>query len=88
MGVTKRTYESRRLSGQIGAAIQWSRETDRTARTEPARRGLRAKFAREVDPDGTLPEAEREFRIEQRFRAHMLRMTLASAAARAKRRAA
>jgi len=83
-----RTPEERSLIARVGNAERWARVADRTAATEPARKGLRNKFAREVDPDGTLPEAEREYRIEQRYRAHMLRMSLAAKAARAKRRAA
>lgn len=67
---------------QIAAAERWGRTPDRTAATEPARAGLRAKFAREVDPDGTLDAAELERRVDSLVRAHMLRMTLAAKAAR------
>lgn len=78
--------ESRKTIAQIAAAERWGRTKDRTAATAPARAGLRAKFAREIDPDGTLAAsdpAELERRIDHLVRAHMLRMSLASKNARA-----
>jgi hypothetical protein len=39
---------------RIAAAERWARTSDRAAATEPARRGLRARFEREADPDGVL----------------------------------
>lgn len=48
-----------------------------------ARRGLQAKFLREVDPEGRLPEAERERRASLAFRAHMTRLALRSSQVRA-----
>lgn len=47
-----------------------------------ARKGLAAKFEREADPDGVLPEAERQRRAALLMRAHMLRLSSKSAAAR------
>lgn len=55
------------------------------------RGGLRAKFAREIDPDGSLARsdpAELERRVNHAHRAHMLRMTLRAKQARAAIRAA
>jgi hypothetical protein len=75
--------EDRALIAQIAAAERWGRCDDRSAATLPARKGLRAKFAREVDPEGTLPAAEVERRVDSLMRAHMLRMSLAAKAARA-----
>ena len=77
-----RDPESRVLVAQIAAAERWGRTTDRTAATAPARAGLRAKFAREVDPDSTLDPVELERRVDSLMRAHMLRMSLAAKAAR------
>jgi len=77
-----RTPEDRSLVAQIAAAERWGRTPDRTAATAPARAGLRAKFAREVDPDGTLEPVERERRVDHLVRAHMLRMSLRAKAAR------
>ena len=62
------------------------RTLDRTAATAPARAALRAKFAREVDPDGTLDPAELERRVDCLIRSHMLRMSLAARTARRKAR--
>ncbi|MBL7487347.1 hypothetical protein I6A60_00435 [Frankia sp. AgB1.9] len=59
---------------------------DRTAATEPARRGLMAKFERQVDPEGKLSPQERARRAESALKAHMARMSAAAAKARALRR--
>jgi hypothetical protein len=73
---------TRAIVAQIAAAERWGHEPDRAKATAPARAGLRAKFAREVDPEGTLPAAEVERRVDHLMRAHMLRMSLAAKAAR------
>ncbi len=86
--MASRTPEERALVAQIAAAERWGRTADRSAATAPARAGLRAKFAREVDPDGTLPADELERRVDHLMRAHMLRMTHKAAAARRKAREA
>ena len=70
--------------GRIGAHISWSRTIDRTARTEPGRRGFLARFEREVDPDGVLSEGERALRAEHARKAYMQKLALASAARRRK----
>ncbi len=77
---------ARSLVAQIAAAERWGRTPDRTAATAPARAGLRDKFARQVDPDGTLAPAEVDMRVDQLVRAHMLRMSLAAKTARRKAR--
>lgn len=76
----------RRLIAQQAAAERWGRTADRTAATAPARAGLRAKYAREVDPDGRLDGAELERRVDSLMRAHMLKMSRAAAKARAARK--
>jgi hypothetical protein len=69
------------------SAERWSRTHDRSAATEPARRGLRAEFEREADPDGAVDDpAERARRADALITANMLR--LARASARARRRKA
>ena len=77
------TFSEASLRGQIGAHTRWARETDRSAATLPARRGLEAKFEREVDPEGILPPAERAKRVENARNAHMAKMRLASSKSRA-----
>jgi hypothetical protein len=52
----------------------------------PAHRGFRARFEREVDPEGTLPPAERAARAERARRAWMLQLAARSAAVRRKKK--
>jgi hypothetical protein len=70
--------------GRIGAHVSWSRTADRAARTEPGRKSFLARFEREVDPDGVLPEAERLLRAGHARKAYMQKLALASAARRRK----
>jgi hypothetical protein len=72
----------RALVARIAAHTRWAKEPDRQQATSAARKGLDAKWAREVDPDGVLPGDELERRVDSLRRAHMTRMALASARAR------
>ena len=72
----------RAVIARIAAAERWARTSDRVAATEPARRGLRARFEREADPDGVLDDGERARRAQALMTAHMLRLARASAQAR------
>jgi hypothetical protein len=72
----------RAVIARITAAERWARTSDRAAATEPARRGLRARFEREADPDGVLDAVERARRAHALMTAHMLRLARASAQAR------
>lgn len=72
----------RALVARIAAHTRWAMEPDRQQATAPARKGLDAKWAREVDPAGVLPPDELERRVDNLRRAHMTRMALASARAR------
>lgn len=81
-----RTPDERALVAQIAAAERWAKTSDRTAATSAARAGLRAKFEREVDPDGTLPAEERDRRADGLLKAHMLRMSLKAKQARRRAR--
>ena len=80
-----RSRRHRVLIAQIAAAERWGREADRSAATAPARRGLRAKFEQQADPDHVLPPHERARRADLLMRAHMLRMARRSADARRRR---
>jgi hypothetical protein len=73
--------EDRTLAARIAANIRWSRE-DPAEQGRKMRAGLEARFLREVDPDGTLPEAERLRRAESARKAYYQRLALASAKAR------
>jgi hypothetical protein len=81
--VPARDPEDRATVALIAALERWGREPDRTAATQPARDAHRAKFAREVDPDGVLDPAEREKRVDHLVRAHMLKMSRAAKKTRA-----
>jgi hypothetical protein len=72
----------RAVIARIAAAERWGRTPDRSAATEPARRGLRAKFERQADPEGVLDAAERSRRADALMTAHMLRLARESAKAR------
>ena len=71
--------------GRIGAhrlhAMYDSREL-----TAAGRAAFLARFEREVDPDGSLPEAERQRRAEHARKAHFARLARLSAAARQQRK--
>jgi hypothetical protein len=66
-----------RLAAHTMHATHDSREI-----TKPARDAFLARFEREVDPDGKLPEAERRRRAEQAKRAYFTRLAFQSAKAR------
>ena len=72
----------RTIRAQIAAHERWAKTPDRSAATAPARRGLEAKFEREVDPDGRLSPAERAKRVENARKAYYARLALKSAEAR------
>lgn len=73
------------IAGRIGAHESWARTTDRAARTRNGRRAFLARFEAEVDPDGTLPPAERAERAEHARRAYFQRLALRSAQSRRRR---
>ncbi|MEU4675750.1 hypothetical protein [Micromonospora sp. NPDC023737] len=78
----------RALLARVAAHTRWAQTPDRTAATAGARKAFRDRFEREVDPDGTLPEAERLRRAESARSAHYTRLALKSARARRLRREA
>lgn len=85
---TSLTPEERSIRARIAVHTSWANTEDRTARTQAGRDAAFARFERQVDPDGVLPEAERRVRAEHARTAHMQRLALKSAQARRKRRAA
>jgi hypothetical protein len=72
------------LRGRIAAYERWAHTKDRSAATAPARAGLDAKFAAEVDPDGTLAPDELSRRVAALRRAHFTRLALLSARSRSR----
>src|SRR3954467_7644157 len=69
--------------GRIGAFVTHSRHDPRET-TAKARAAFLARFEREVDPEGSLPEAERRRRAEHARKAHFARLALKSARTRAR----
>ena len=74
----------RSLVARIAANTRWSRE-DSAEQGRKMRAGLDARFLREVDPDGTLPDDERRRRADCARKAFFQRLALASAKARRER---
>jgi hypothetical protein len=73
------------INGRIGALESWAPLQDpaaRARRTEKARAGLRARFEREADPDGVMPDHLRARAGEELYRAYMLRLSMAAARSR------
>jgi hypothetical protein len=81
------TPAQRTLLAQAAAHSSWAKTTDRTARTEPARRAALSRFEREVDPDEQLDATERQRRAESARRAYFRYLAVRSARARGNRSA-
>lgn len=77
----------RALHSRAASHARWSRETDRTAATAPARAGLQAKFERQVDPDGTLDPVTRARLADSARKAYFADLTRRSIAARRRKKA-
>jgi hypothetical protein len=75
----------RSLRGQIASHESWARTENPSARTAPARKAALDRFEKEVDPDGTLPPAERAKRAQHKRQAYFKRLALKSAQARRRR---
>ncbi|WP_202948527.1 hypothetical protein [Nitrolancea hollandica] len=88
---TKRIFELDPVEmaqrGRIGAYVTHSRHDPRET-TAKARETFLARFEREVDPEGVLPEAERLRRAEAARKAYFSRLAYQSAKARRARAAA
>lgn len=78
------TYRSMRA--RLAAYERWSRasEADRAEQVRKMHRGMQDRWERQVDPDGTLPHAERIKRAEAAKKAHMTRMSMQSRTKRKK----
>jgi len=73
------TPSERALIARIAAHERWASTTDRAAATPPGRKGLIDRFDRQVDPDGTMPPAERARRSASARKAFYSRLALKSA---------
>jgi hypothetical protein len=81
---TRLTPEQRSQRARIAALTRWANE-DPTANALRGQAGLLRRFEDQVDPDRTLPEAERNRRAAAARRAHMNSLAFKSAKARKKR---
>ena len=79
------TPAQRSLRARIAAYTLHATHDPRVT-TQPARDAFLARFEREVDPDGSLPVAERRRRADAAKRAYFSRLALKSANARRARR--
>ena len=64
------------LGGRIGAYRKWARCTDRAAAVAASHASFNARFEREIDPEGVLPELERAQRAQAARSAHFAAMAL------------
>ncbi len=71
----------RSRAARVAALTRWAHEDPKPTALR-GQQGLRARFEREVDPDATLPVAERAERADRLMRAHMTRLAGRSADAR------
>jgi hypothetical protein len=84
------TREQRVMRAKIANDRRWSRVPypERAAQTAKARDTLWAKYLAEVDPEGRLPEAEREALARQARRADMRALALKQSRNRSRKPAA
>ena len=78
------TPEQRRRRDRMAAHALHATQDPRVT-TKPARDAFMARFERQVDPDGTLPELERHRRAEAAKKSSFLGLAMKSAKARQKR---
>ncbi len=75
------TPEERSLRARMGGLAVAAKYDTREV-TRPAREAFMARFLREVDPEGVLPDAERARRAEAAKRLHFQRLAWRSAKVR------
>lgn len=80
------TPKDRVTRAKIAAHTRWGKQDGREG-TAKARRAFADRFLQEADPEGVLPEEERQRRAESLKKAHFSRLALKSAQARRRRRA-
>jgi hypothetical protein len=79
------TSPQRRLRAQLAANTRWAHTRDRKAATAQARSKFDKRFENQVDPDRTLPPAERAELVASARSAYFQRLALKSSQARARR---
>ena len=76
------THEKRVMAGRM-RGLTTRAFNDPLKYTSKARSAFRASFADQVDPEGILPEDERESRATALYRAHMTALAMRSSQVRA-----
>jgi hypothetical protein len=76
------TPAQRILRAKAAADASWANTSDRAARTQPARQAALARFEDQVDPNGDLPEDERQRRAASARRSYFRLLALRSARVR------
>lgn len=82
------TPAERSLRAKVAAHTRWARTDDRVDATSAARAAFADRFAKQVDPNGTLPPAERSRRAASLRSAYYADLARRSAKARRQRKAA
>ena len=80
------TAAQRRMRARAAAHARWAKE-DGVEGTAKARAAFMSKFEQQVDPDGVLPEEERQRRATAARKAHFTTLALKSSQARSERAA-
>lgn len=80
------TTSEKTLRAKAAAHKSWANTSDPSARTAPGRKAFDERFLNEVDPDRTLPAAERERRAASAKRAYFARWRSPAPAPGASRR--
>jgi hypothetical protein len=82
-------YATRVLVARIAAHARWAKTADRTTVAQKGQQGLRARFEREIDPDGSLSRADRarlDARVDSALKAHMASLSLIAQRKRKRKR--
>lgn len=82
------TAAERSQQATAAAYMSWANTTNVAQRQAPALQGQWERFRRMADPDGVLPEADRERKARQLQLAHMAKMRAAALRTREERKAA
>lgn len=75
----------RQITARIGAHARWANTVDRKGALAPARRGMDARFEREVDPNGELDDATRKRLAKNAKSRYYAQLQLKAAKARSAR---
>jgi hypothetical protein len=81
------TPAQRALRAKIASLKSWENTSDPSKRTENGRKAFLRRFEDEVDPDGTLPEAERQRRAGYAMKAYFTKLAFEASKAKTRKKA-